>query len=164
MATEPTVSDFLFGILPRLRTSPEFPDWPPDVFALCLALLKQTGAYTQLLQEWPPHRDEPTALQKWVVKVGQLGRQWRNALRYTQTPVPLAFTGLSGEWQLLRNWYSSRLSTACQNRPLLEALMTLVAVADEASEGVGVVYRGGDDPFLEKKQFWPTIRAARCCR
>jgi len=142
-----TVFEFLAGLLPGLRTDSPFPWWPPDCFALCLRLLKHTGAYTQLLQDWPPDRGHDDALSRWTSSVRGLGDAWRTALRKGEGP---SFNGLDEEWELVRRSFPRQLWTIGQDRVLQLALMKLVAAADEASEGVGVPEdTGEDDPFLQ---------------
>jgi hypothetical protein len=144
---EVTIGQFLTGILPRLQSDTKFPWWPPDLFAVCLALLKRTGAYTRLFQDWPPDRGKDEALAHWISSVRELGKEWRTALR---AELSLPFNGLSDEWELLCESMPQSLSDVGTNRLLLHALMKLIAVADEASEGVGVPEdTGEDDPFLQ---------------
>jgi len=129
MPDELTIGEFLIASLPRLRSSTNFPWWPPDCFALCLALLKRTGAYAQILRDWPPPSTEDDPLWAWTDEVRKLGKRWRQDW--------LPFSGLDGEWQIVRQSFDLSLSEARNRRALCEALMKLVATADEACEGVG---------------------------
>jgi hypothetical protein len=125
----------------------EFPQWPPDCFALCLSLLKRTGAYSTLFQEWPPDGETEGALEKWTDNVRELGAKWRTLWMLHQP-----FDDLKNEWQLLCGSFSRRISSVLQDRQLCVALMKLVAVADEASEGAGAPTRdttADDDGFLD---------------
>jgi hypothetical protein len=147
MSVELTIGEFLSGILPRLHTDKTFPAWPPDCFALCLALLRRTGAYSQLLLDWPPDNGSDGALGKWTTSVRELGERWRTAWQQRHS-----FDELRTEWQLLCDSFALPLYKTNQNRALLEALMRLVATADEASESVGAPMDGEteeDDYFLE---------------
>lgn len=142
-----TVFEFLAGLLRGLRTDSPFPWWPPDCFALCLKLLKHTGAYTQLLQDWPPDRGRDDALSRWTSSVREVGAAWRTSLRTGEGP---SFKGMDEEWELVRQSFQRQLWRVRQDRVLLVALMKLVATADEASEGVGVPEDPGeDDAFLK---------------
>jgi hypothetical protein len=132
MSSKITVGEFLAGILPRLATDNEFPDWPPDCFAVCLSLLKRTGAYSTLFLVWPPDGKTEGAMEKWTGEVHKLGKKWRAAWRLHGD-----FDDLEDEWRLVCDSFSRPLSTVPQDRQLCVALMKLVAVADEASEGVG---------------------------
>lgn len=146
MPSEPTIGEFLYGILPRLRTDTAFPWWPPDVFALCLTLLRHTGAYTQLFQDWPPDRGSDEALAYWTSSVRLLGRQWRAALHEKRPFRDLIV--MPNEWQLLCESFPQQLWRVGRNHRLLQALMKLIAVADEASEGVGAPEDTGEDDFF----------------
>ena len=148
MTAEPTIGEFLAGILPRLRTDTELPWWPPDLFALCVALLKQTGAYAQLLQDWPPDRGNEEALAQWSSNVRKLGTQWRTALHQKRPFKGPTISGLAGEWQILRESFPKLLSIVERDRPLLQALMKLAGVADEASAGVGAPEDADEDDFF----------------
>lgn len=144
MSFENTVGQFLTAILPRLLTDKKFPGWPPDCFGLCLALMKRTGAYTKLLQDWPPDRSAGRTLENWTSTVRELGKAWGTAWR-TQQP----FDGLGAEWGQLCESFALRLNDVPSDRSLCEALMKLVAVADEASENVGApADEEADNDFL----------------
>jgi hypothetical protein len=134
MSDELTIGEFVGGILPRLiRGDNKFPKWPPDCFAICLALMKRTGAYSQLFLDWPPGKESAGALDKWINEVRDLGAQWRAHVRGRD----LQFSGLETEWRAICDSFGRPLATLNDDRPLLEALIKVVAVADEASEGVG---------------------------
>jgi hypothetical protein len=148
MPVEPTIEQYLAGILAGLPDGSNFPWWPPDCFAICLTLLKQPGAYTQLLQDWPPDRGKDEALANWTSSVRDLGAEWRTALRLGLGP---QFNGLSNEWEQVCRSFKRQLWTVAKDRDLLKTLMKLVAVADEASEGVGAPEdMGEDDLFLRQ--------------
>ena len=127
MADELTLGEYLIGILPLLEDLETFPSWPPDCFALCMALLKRTGAYAQLLRDWPPAKDAPLAA--WTATIGDLGEKWRQHW--------FPFEGLIDEWQIVCQSLELPLSDAREHGGLCEARMKLVATADEACEGVG---------------------------
>lgn len=148
MPGEVTIGQFLTGILPRLRSDAKFPWWPPDCFALCLTLLKYTGAYTQLLQDWPPDRGKKEALAHWTSSVRELGKEWRTAIHLKRPFSDLSINGLSNEWQLLCDSFPQPLWKVGRDHLLLRALMKLIAVADEASEGVGAPEDTGEDDFF----------------
>jgi len=139
---ELTIGEFLIGILPRLRSDTSFPSWPPDCFGLCLALLKRSGAYAQLLRDWPPAKD--ATLAAWTANVREMGGIWRQGW--------LHFGGMASEWRVVCQSFGLSLQAVSDNRALCEALMKLVATADEASEGVGAPMdqaADGDDDLLD---------------
>lgn len=119
--------EFLSGIFPSLREDPKFPYWPPDCFALCLALLKRTGAYSTVLRDWSPDAG-------WNSEVVNLGAKWR--------PNCESFDGMNNEWRRLCESFSRPIDDLCGDRVLSEMLIRLAAVADEACSGIGAP---GDD-------------------
>jgi hypothetical protein len=76
-----------------------------------------------------------------------LGADWRTALQ-NRPFSELIVTGLSDEWQLLCGSFTQQLWRVGRNPPLLQALMKLVAAADEASKGVGAPEDAEDDDFF----------------
>jgi hypothetical protein len=127
-----TIGEFIIGILPDLRRNTRMPSWPPDCFGLCLALLRQTGAYAQLLTDWPPGPTRGGALKTWTDKVHKLSQRWRRSWQAGGS-----FDDLADEWQIICQSFDVPLGQTREKRTLCEALMTLTAVADEACEGVG---------------------------
>jgi len=130
MPNQLSIGEFLIGILPRLSSDSSFPSWPPDCFALCMALCRRSGAYAQLLQNWPP--STVGALEAWTSIVRELGSKWRRTWQSKES-----FDGVAGEWHMVCESFAVPLGEIAYNRPLCEALMKLAAIADEASEGVG---------------------------
>jgi predicted amidohydrolase len=158
MSVEITIGDFLSGILPSLQTNRSFPGWPPDCFALCLALLKRTGAYTQLFLDWPPSKTSEDPLDEWTAGVSELAGKWRSTWQ-------LPFNDLATDWQRVCDCFAHPLDSVRQNRPLLEALIKLVAVADEASESVGTPRDGeseSEDEFLDSASALLETRNTLC--
>ena len=150
-----TIGEFIGGILPRLQKNRSFPQWPPDCFAICLALLKRTGAYSQLLLDWPPGRGTEGALDRWTSGVRGLGAKWR-ATWQEGTP----FKDLGAEWQVICESFARPLDSTNGDRPLLDALIKIVAVADEASESAGAP---NDDELDEDYYFLMVASAMLDC-
>jgi len=132
MAGEATIGEFLIGILPRLQDDKRFPLWPPDCFARCLALLRRTGAYAQLLRDWPPDPARDGDFKTWTAKVRELGAKWRKDVDEIG-----GLKDLAAEWQVICQSFALPLSKTADQRALCEALMTIAAVSDESCEGVG---------------------------
>lgn len=145
MSVEPTIGQFLAGILPRLQNDTKFPSWPPDLFALSLALLKRTGAYNRVLQDWPPDRDNEDTLENRTSRIRRLGGKWREAIRLHQEE---QFDSLTKDWEALCRSFDLSLSALARNRVLCDAVLRLMAVADEASEGVGAPEDIEEDDFF----------------
>lgn len=135
----PTLGQFLSYLLPRLGTKRQrqMPVWPPDVFALCAAVMVQTGAYTNVLTEWPP---ESVGGKDWQQYSEELGRKWRGSWSSPQS-IPKEIREL---WnQLLERWDNPVRS----KNPDLEAwncLVQLAVIADEASYHAGAVLNGNE--------------------
>jgi hypothetical protein len=132
MPDELTLGEFSHQILPRLGSDKTFPNWPPDCFALCLSVLKRTGAYTRLLSNWPPRPRPADALGGWVSEARSLGEKWRQSWN-----AGTSFTQLSGAWEVLCDSFDVPLDEIILQPPIGKALIRIVAAADEASEGVG---------------------------
>src|ERR1700691_2935830 len=145
---ELTIGEFLIGILPRLSSDKSLPWWPPDCFGLCLALLKRTGAYAVVSRDWPPEPRQDDALRAWRDKVGELGAAWRKGIGGLETQ--WSFDGLASEWKTVCQSFDLPLGETRRQRALCDALIKIVAVADEASEGVSAPQpeAGEYDPVL----------------
>lgn len=164
---------------------PQFLRWPPDAFAVAAYLLEETGAYISILSNWPPrlaalHRgplggkvDEMTG-RRWVAFATDSGKEWRSRA----TPdVPKSAPPLIGAlWQEVRAVLDEALNALPNHKDAVTALICLLTIADDASEGVGVPERrrgagakeGEEDDFMENAavRLWATgyIGRATLCR
>ena len=132
MADKLKLGEFLYGLLPRLRTKPAIPAWPPDCFALCVSLLRRTGAYTRIFSNWPPPSDTDATLEKWVADTRRPGELWRQSWNSGE-----AFRLLDDGWQTLCDGFDLPLDELILQRRLCDVLVRIASVADEASESVG---------------------------
>src|SRR5262249_36940308 len=106
--------------------------WPPDVFAFTAAIIDRAEAYRFTVsppsgQEWPPTR--------WREKVRKAARSWsRGAEASVKAPPRL----VANEWQIVRDALETPVAEVASGRAwrLSQALLTLHALADEASAGV----------------------------
>lgn len=135
-----TVGDLLDYLSPGLSG----PDWPPDVFALVVALLQKSGAYTRVVGEWPPSSHPPT----WCATTVDIGKRWREAL-IRELPAP---TEILEWWQVVIHHRALPVSGVGGVDELWRALLQLCAVADEAARGAGIpsVVEADDDSFDQK--------------
>src|ERR1035441_8028224 len=116
MSDSLTVGEFLGAILPRLHTDRKFPNWPPDCFALCLALLKRTGAYSMVLRNWSPvHGGSAESVETWNSIIVDLGRKWRTGWN--------SFDGMSHEWRLLCDSFPRPLKDLSSDSTLSQVVM-----------------------------------------
>jgi hypothetical protein len=143
---EITVGEVVCSIMPRFAKDRSLPTWPPDCFAVCATLLSRSGAYSQLLQKWPPGRYK--TLSGWVEQTRRLGERWRAAWDAEQ---PAELSVLRDHWRVLTNALDLPISHV--DRRLSESLMLMTAVADEASEGVGCRI------FIPNLDSWCWLRA-----
>lgn len=152
MPDQLTLGEFACQILPRLGSDKTFPNWPPDCFALCLSVLRRTGAYVRLLSDWPPDPRPVDALAAWVDEARRLGDAWRRSWNAGSN-----FTQLSGPWNVLCDSFDLPLDEIILQSPICGALIRIVAAADEASEGVGAPLT--EDDMLEGDAFLSTAEA-----
>ena len=120
-----SVSEIVKRLLPEgtrdgpRKTWESCPYWPPDVFAVAATLAELSGCYS-----W--HRPAPSSRQQYNLDARELGRKWRDDL----TP-PLE---VANWWKQLT---SCGLDVSEMPTGACDAAMRLLAVADEASEGIG---------------------------
>jgi hypothetical protein len=141
---------YLGGLLDHLisgsSTGEKHLRWPPDVFAICAYLLKLTGAYVEVLREWPPQQP-PTRVHppdvSWIDWVQEVGRAWR-AVAANRRPVPSVVVDL---WRTVARARGLRIEQVSANRPVVSALLHLVAISDEASAGAGIPQSASRDAF-----------------
>jgi hypothetical protein len=113
----------------------ELTEWPPDVFALANVILTRAGAFRFALAlegDWPARR-----YGSWARAVEEAALQWTAWAEDRHARIPEL---LQAEWSAFRKRADEpleRLATG-QDRRMLEALLTLHAIADEACAGVGV--------------------------
>lgn len=110
--------------------------WPPNVFGICAYLLKLTGTYVEVLREWPPTgklRLHPQG-RDWREWIREEGLAWRKVAR-GRSPIPA--TVVSAWTKVLAKGKKTLLAVR-EDREFVHALLQLVALADEASAGVGI--------------------------
>ncbi len=110
----------------------EPPAWPPDAFAVCASLLHRSGAYVNVLEQWPPStppRRRGRRSAPWVDEIVQTGRSWRKV----RSPP----SSVLASWQAI---FAARSEAVVQIGVLAavwQALVEVAAAADEACEGAG---------------------------
>ncbi len=121
----------------HLRDEPHL-NWPPNVFAICAYILKLSGGYVEVLREWPPQRKLNSARYSnghdWSAWIREAAREWRKVAT-SERPLPRSVTNL---WKQVVNEADTPINLIAKNRKLLVALLQLIAIADEASAGVGI--------------------------
>ncbi len=137
-----TLHDHLSWIFGKDPRKMEIPSWPPDVFAAVASILHVTGAYRNVVDHWPPKSRQPAyAWAEWMRSLGLTWRrQWRS--RSGEKSLPRE---VQRWWQhVLSSAYMPMVQLASEDR-LCEALVQLLAVADEACTGLGIPGSGLHD-------------------
>src|SRR6201988_2786611 len=113
----------------------EFLDWPPDLFALTDVILERSEADRFVFSQhnglvWPPPR-----FADWSDAVEQAGREWSVWLEDRDSAFPDL---LIEEWSLFRERVGRPLGDLSEGHDcrMVEALLTLHAIADEACAGL----------------------------
>jgi hypothetical protein len=114
------------------------PEWPPDIFALCIATLQRSGAYIRVVQRWPP----VGSAKGWTETTKRIGKEWRVAVT-NGSPPP---SDIARWWSLVVN-SGLRISEVRQNEAVCDALLQLAAVADECCVNVGLPSPVKEDAF-----------------
>ena len=123
-----TVEQFCNYIAPAVWDQDTLLTWPPDVFAMVASLLLKSGAYCHAISGWkrkPPRK-------KWIKDVERTGKSWR---KNKQPPANVQ------QWHRTIIGMRNRripVSSLRSHQKLCEALLELLAAADEACIGVGL--------------------------
>jgi len=123
--------------------------WPPDAFALCAYLLKLSGSYVEVLREWPPQkklRAHPVNT-TWADWVRDVGKRWRSVATLKRKPLPPEVKKL---WAVVVGHRRLELVSLASQREVVCALLQLVAMADEASAGVGIPQGNTKDVYWQR--------------
>jgi hypothetical protein len=126
-----TIAGFLSHVLPAPNDGAA-PTWPPDAFAVAASLLKRSGAYTEIVNAWPP--DPHRSVEAWHHHVGHISRRWRQRCM-DGGPAP---SEINEAWKTISASGSLEIGKIGFDRTLVRALALIVAVADEACFGFGI--------------------------
>jgi hypothetical protein len=114
------------------------PAWPPDAFAIVASILRKSAAYVQCGQIRRSKR--------WRENMQAWGLAWRASSSRARA---LATEEVNQRWATVIRNQNIPLERLEQNGELCDALLEIIALADEASVGIGIDDRS-DDLFLEK--------------
>jgi hypothetical protein len=112
----------------------------PDVFGVCACLLARSGAYTAVIDAWPPpvrsgkSSTKRTRAEKWAEDTALAGLEWRTRAVKGDEP-PQSVIDL---WSVLVAASKVHVTAIASVRRLTDALLHLTAIADEACRGVGI--------------------------
>jgi hypothetical protein len=142
----PTIAEFFAAFAPRLPWT-DLPTWPPDVFALCNLVLDHTEAYRFAVsplpgRRWPPRPD-------WNDRVRQAGRAWREAAAVNREPPP----AVREEGEIVTRHRDVPLAAVRSGEcpEVVQSLLTLHAMADEACSGLAAAGAASPDDRFEQR-------------
>jgi hypothetical protein len=127
MLASKTVKDHLEYLLTGLSGRKRPPRWPPDVFAIVASLLHTTGGYCVAAMYWPPSSNSSS----WVSKIHRIARTWRT--NFNSAPLEV-----QRWWAELLTKKNLALEEVARDTRLCNALLQLLAAADQASAGAGI--------------------------
>lgn len=146
---EGSLRELLEYLMPSLRRTRLAPSWPPDMFALVATALERSGAYFRVVDLVEGAR-KPMFEPDWSTRASDVARAWRErleraienavadqatAVRAVRAPREIAAWWLE-VWTArdveLSQLHEDRHGATCR------ALIALLAVADEASKGMGI--------------------------
>jgi hypothetical protein len=115
-----------------IELAQDVPLWPPDVFAVVASVLQRSGTYRHAVTRWPPGEQEPDT---WAKEMTELGEKWGSAWsRHGAAPPEVVRW-----WSVLQSAADLPVDELPSGTNVVEACLLLLAAADEACKGVGVV-------------------------
>ena len=134
------LEEYLNFLLPSFDKA-EPPIWPPDTFALCMAPLWKSAAYSSVLNHWPPGR---IASSKWTEMVTSAAKKWRDGWVSKKLPDEVSL-----RWKAAFEDTSYPLSQLSKHPKACQLMLELAAIADEASAGLGIPSEGKEESIDE---------------
>lgn len=131
VSAEETVGDILDYLSPFARSSNDIP-WPPDAFAITASLLKRSGAYREVANDWPPPEYADTSA--WHEAIDKMADEWRKSCDANTATMP---PQVKAWWQVVLSNLSLPVAKICNRRDLFVALVGIVAACDFACAGFG---------------------------
>jgi len=131
-------------LAPELWEEGLCPTWPPDAFGLAAAILMDSGAYSEVVADWPPRPPSGPpgkggkGSDTWVKFIRKLGDRWRSMAVDGKAPKQVREW-----WEAIRTGGAVPLAAlhGRQQKALREALLQLMAAADEACCELGIPVR-----------------------
>jgi hypothetical protein len=144
--THLTVEDVLRFLMPA-TLSGEKPLWPPDAYALAASILKHCGAYTEIVNVWPPPPSRTP--EAWQKRVQAIASQWHRSYARKNQSLP---ADVERWWKTILSAKASKLDDVRHNTVLLRALVAIIAAADETCEGIGILPIDSPSKLLKDAQ------------
>jgi hypothetical protein len=138
-----TIEDLLDDLFPAYARGRK-PMWPPDAFAVAASVLKQSGAYTEIVHRWPPVTY--STINDWQRHVEGVAEEWRRVYRTTRPAWPAA---MDPRWALLIANKSLKIEDVKYDGGLVDCLMAIVAAADQTCFNMGVLEMAEDSMSLK---------------
>jgi len=155
-----TVGEYVRQLAPEQSRLRQVPFWPPDAFAIAAALLYRSGAYTAVVEKWPPEKKER---KEWCDDIGHIGSKWRLRAPFGDA----APREVRRWWRTVTSAWTQPLERLGEKHDAVMALLQIVAAADEACAWVGFVNAGDEwhDAFEYDALTWFGMKDGRTlCR
>jgi hypothetical protein len=115
--------------------------WPPYLFALTALIMKKSGCYIRVLRDWPPNGSGS----RWHEEVKRLATEWREAAedylsseKKEPVALPAEVRGLMEQLGCSKK----HIQEINEDDALSAQLIRMMAIADEASAGLGLPLKG----------------------
>jgi hypothetical protein len=130
----PTIASLAAEVTGR-ELSDALLEWPADVFALVGEVLSRSHAYRFAVSPPPGQHWPPGGSARWNASVCEAAEQWA---AWAEAPHGSPPGLVADAWATLRDGASTTLEDVAEGRhwPVCQALLTLLAAADEACAGV----------------------------
>lgn len=131
-------------LLPGSMAKNVVPDWPPDLFCLCAAILQASGAYSRVIDDVDSKYKVESSKQR-ARRLRRAGLSWKDMFSTGKQPRSVM--------QLWNQIYLGRLTILSElgsddASTVRNALLELLAISDEACAGLGIQYL---DPQLRQQ-------------
>lgn len=134
---EETLKERIRYLLPHASRRRRAPEWPPDVFGVCAAILQCSGAYSAVVEDRQSFLGGRSSAER-AKYLKAIGTAWRdNVLADAEVP-----NEIQEWWNVLLSEGNLAISKISKSEKCTGALLNLLAAADEACEGVGVYIPG----------------------
>ena len=121
-------------LLPGSMAKNRVPDWPPDVFCLCAAILQNSGAYSRVIDDVGSKSKNETSKQR-ASRLEKAGLAWKNSFGSGMPPKTV-----SNLWTEVFKGKSTVLSDLGSDGASVvrNGLLELLAISDEACSDLGI--------------------------
>lgn len=121
-------------LLPDSMTKNTVPDWPPDVFCLCAAILQNSGAYSRVIDDVGSKSNNETSKER-ANRLRKAGVAWQKSNGSGRPPKTV-----SNLWAKVFTCRTTVLSDLGSDEAseVRNALLDLLAISDEACADLGI--------------------------